>query len=124
MTGGATGPRRSRLVVVGACIAVLVTAGLVVLAVRSLPPEELDRAAVERDVAAEFEERQGVALDLDCPRDMPVASGEGYTCDGATTDGEPVSVWIQVDDRLDGSYTWSDIPAPVTPATPAPSPGG
>ena len=70
-----------------------------------LGPEALDPDAVERDVAA--------------------ASGEGYTCDGVTSDGERIEVRIQIDDRLDGSYTWGgSVPEPVTPASPAPSPGG
>ena len=87
-------------------------------------PCDLDANAVERDVAA-FEEREVVDVQLDCPADMPVASGEGYTCDGVTPDGEQVEVWIQIDDRLDGSYTWGgSVPEPVTPASPAPSPGG
>ena len=90
-----------------------------------LGPEALDPDAVERDVAAAFEEREGVDVQLDCPADMPVASGEGYTCDGVTSDGERIEVRIQIDDRLDGSYTWGgSVPEPVTPASPAPSPGG
>ena len=123
MSGSAAGRRRSRLLVVVACVAVLATASLVVLAVRSLPPDELDRADVERDIASEFEERRGVAVALDCP-DMPVASGEVYHCDGTTSAGVRLTVEIQIGDRLDGSYRWADFPGPVTTATPASSPGG
>ncbi|WP_157943997.1 DUF4333 domain-containing protein [Blastococcus atacamensis] len=90
------------------------------LLIENWGPDPLEGAVVERDIAAEFEERRGVALDLDCPREMPVASGEGYSCDGTTADGEPIDVWVQIDDRLDGTYTWGE----VMPPTPAPQPGG
>ena len=121
-----TVPRRVRT---GLWILALVVVATIapVLVIRALAPDRLEAAAVERDVAAEFEERRGVALDLDCPRDMPVTSGEGYTCEGAAADGEPIEIWIQIDDShgLDGSYTWGVVtPAPVPPAIPAPSPGG
>ena len=101
----------------------VVAAVLGILAVRALPPEALDRAAVERDVAAAFEERDGVGLDLDCP-EMPVASGEVYHCAGTTSAGVRLTVEIQIGGELDGSYEWVDFPRPVTTATPAPRPGG
>ncbi|MCA0145547.1 DUF4333 domain-containing protein [Blastococcus sp. LR1] len=104
-----TVPRRPRTGVLWALAAVLF--GGVVgcsLLVQSLEVDPLDPEVVERDIAAEYEERRNVALDLDCPRDMPVASGEGYSCRGVTAEGEQISVWIQIDDRLDGSYTWGE----------------
>ena len=119
MTAGPPRRRRSLLLLAG----VVAAAGLTVFAVRALPPPELDRTAVERDVASAFEQRGGVALDPDCP-EMPVASGEVYHCDGTTSDGERLTVEIQIGDKLDGSYDWVDFPGPVTTATPAPRPGG
>ena len=52
----------------------LVIAGVVVL-VLALQSTVLDAAAVERDVAAQFEQREGVAIELDCPDDMKVEAG-------------------------------------------------
>lgn len=96
---------------------------LAVLVVRELP-RGLDRAAVEREVAAEFEARDGVGLDLECPEGMVVASGEVHVCDGTTSDGEQVTVGIQISDDLDGSYEWWDVSGPLTTATPGRRPGG
>jgi hypothetical protein len=67
----------------------------------------LDRAAVERDVAAQFEEREGVAIDLSCDDDMQVDRGATYECAGTTADGEDVTLQIRIDAE-DGSYTWSE----------------
>ncbi|WP_158544537.1 DUF4333 domain-containing protein [Blastococcus sp. TBT05-19] len=122
-----TVPRPPRMGRLWALFGVVLALALApVLLARFVGPDPLDPAVVERDIAAEYEEQRGVALELDCPADMPVTSGEGYTCHGVTADGEPVSVWIQIDDSegLDGSYTWGVVPAPVTPPIPAPSPGG
>ena len=107
-------------------MAALAVVGLVglVLAVRALAPGELDPAAVERDVAAEFEERDGVGLDLDCPEDMAVASGETHVCHGTTSEGGQITVGIEISDELDGSYRWWDVSGPITTATPEPRPGG
>jgi hypothetical protein len=67
----------------------------------------LDRAAVERDVAAQFEEREGVALDLTCDQRMIVRPGADYECDGTTADGEDVEIRIEIRDE-DGGYTWAE----------------
>jgi hypothetical protein len=62
---------------------------------------------VQRDVAAQFEQREGVAIDLSCDQEMTVEAGRSYRCDGTTADGEQVTITIRVTDR-DGDYTWSD----------------
>lgn len=118
-------PRRPRPWVPWALAAVLFggVAGCSLLA-QGLGADPLDADVVERDVAAAYEEREGVALELDCPQDTPVASGETYACHGTRSDSRRVSVKIQIDDRLDGSYRWVDFPEPVTPPSPVPSPGG
>ncbi len=69
----------------------------------------LDPSRVERDVAALFEERYQIALDLSCPDDMKVASGEVYRCSGSTPQGEQVEIEIRIDDSLDGTYTWGEV---------------
>ena len=79
-------------------MAVLAVVGLLPLAVRALLPDELERATVEREVAAEYEERIGVAVEVRCPDEMPVASGEVYACEGTRTDGEVIYVEIQIAD--------------------------
>jgi hypothetical protein len=89
-----------------------------------LPPGDLDGEAVEQDVAAEFEQREGIGLELDCPEDMMVASGEVHVCDGTTSGGEDVTVGIEISDDLDGSYEWWHVYGPIRTATPEPRPGG
>jgi hypothetical protein len=103
---------------------VLAVGVLGVLVSCGLPAGDLDGGTVERDVAAEFEERDGVGLELDCPEDMPVASGEVHLCHGTTSDGAQVTVGIQISDDLDGSYEWWDVAGPIRTATPEPRPGG
>lgn len=90
-----------------ALIAVLL---IVALAIgRYLGPTLLDADAVERDVAAQFEERHGVALDLSCEQEMLVASGEVYRCEGRTADREEVTIEVLISDSLDGAYTWVEV---------------
>ena len=100
-------PVKSRvgLVVAGIVLLVLLIAGGTALAL-GLRSTVLDPAAVERDVAAQFEDVEGVAVALTCPDDMEVASGEVYTCSGTTADGEEVTIEIRIADSLDGAYTW------------------
>ncbi|MCV2489110.1 DUF4333 domain-containing protein [Geodermatophilus sp. YIM 151500] len=68
----------------------------------------LDRTAVERDVAAQFEQREGVALDLSCDERMLVVTGATYTCRGATADGEDVTIRITVTDAAEAAYSWAE----------------
>jgi hypothetical protein len=88
-------------------IILLVIAGVVVL-VLSLQTTVLDRAAVERDVAAQFEEREGVAIDLSCEEEMTVDSGSTYECTGTTADGEDVTLQIRIEDEDSAAYTWTE----------------
>lgn len=67
----------------------------------------LDATAVEEAVAGQFEQREGVALDLSCDRRMPVTFGAEYRCEGTTADGEDVELLITVTDR-EGTYTWAE----------------
>jgi hypothetical protein len=84
----------------------------VFLLLRAVGPGDLDPASVERDVAAEFEERGGVTLDLTCPDDMPRESGGVFLCRGTTAEGERLVVEIQIADPADDvDYRWLDYPA-------------
>ncbi|MCZ2805658.1 DUF4333 domain-containing protein [Modestobacter sp. VKM Ac-2983] len=82
---------------------------LLVAAALTLPSPfgstRLDPAAVERAVAGQFEDREGVALDLSCGEELPVRDGATYSCAGRTTDGEPVTVTITLRGE-GGDYTW------------------
>nr|WP_243851348.1 DUF4333 domain-containing protein [Modestobacter marinus] len=66
----------------------------------------LDPAAVERAVADQFEDREGVALELSCADELPVRDGATYSCAGRTVDGEPVTISITLTGE-DGDYTWA-----------------
>jgi hypothetical protein len=67
----------------------------------------LDPRAVQRDVATQFQQREGVALHLRCADQMTVEQGRTYSCDGSTADGQQVRITITITGR-DGEYTWSD----------------
>jgi hypothetical protein len=67
----------------------------------------LDPQAVQRDVAEQFQQREGVAVDLRCGDDMTVEAGRSYECSGTTADGEPVTITIDITDE-DANYTWSE----------------
>jgi uncharacterized membrane protein len=88
-------------------VVLLVIAGVVVL-VLSLRTTVLDAASAERDVAAQFEQREGVALDLTCPNDMTVKAGATYTCTGKTADGEPVTITLAITNARTAAYTWTE----------------
>jgi hypothetical protein len=68
----------------------------------------LDPAAVERDVAAQFQEREGVAVQLDCPDDMEVAANATYECTGTTDRQEQVTLQIAITDEDSAAYTWTE----------------
>jgi hypothetical protein len=88
-------------------IALLVIAAAVVL-IMSLQSTVLDPAAVERDVAAQFEQREGVAVELDCDDDMKVDANATYECTGTTADGESVTLDIAITDEKTAAYTWTE----------------
>jgi hypothetical protein len=70
-------------------------------------PGELDATEVEREVAAEYEGREGVAVELSCPDEMSMESGGVFPCRGTTEAGEDVYVEIQVaDPEEDADYHW------------------
>jgi hypothetical protein len=92
------------LVVLSVAIAAAVAGLVYVLSFTTLNPSR-----VERDVAALFEERHQIELDLSCPDDMKVVSGEVYRCSGSTPQGEQVEIEIRIDDSLDGTYSWVEV---------------
>jgi hypothetical protein len=106
-------PARKSSATVAAIVAgavLLLLAVLVVVLAMTLGPTVLDRAAVERDVAAQFEELEGVAIDLNCPDEMRVESGAEYTCTGRTAEGEEVTIAIAITDPPDDAeYTWTEV---------------
>ena len=105
--GGAAQKSAVGMIALVTGIALLVIAGVVVL-VMSLQSTVLDPAAVERDVAAQFEEREGVALELDCDDDMEVDANATYECTGTTADGESVTLDIAITDEDTAAYTWTE----------------
>jgi hypothetical protein len=98
---------RAALVVAGTAGVLALVAVAVVLTL-SLSSTVLDRTAVEADVAAQFEEREGVAIDLSCAEEMKVREGATYDCTGTTTDGEDVTLQIAITDEDSAAYTWTE----------------
>ena len=87
-------------------------AALLVLAVvlaRLLGDTVLDREAVERDVAVQFEELEGVAVDVSCPEEMTVEADAVYRCTGTTADGEDLTLEVRITDVVTASYTWEEV---------------
>jgi hypothetical protein len=102
--------RKSRVgLIAGLTAALLVLIAVGVVLAMNLGPTVLDRTAVERDVAAQFEQLEGVAIDLGCPEEMKVESGAEYSCTGTTADGEEVELAIRIGDKLNGDYTWTEV---------------
>jgi hypothetical protein len=102
--------RKSRVgLIAGLTAALLVLIAVGVVLAMNLGPTVLDRTAVERDVAAQFEQLEGVAIDLRCPEEMKVESGAEYSCTGTTADGEEVELAIRIGDKLNGDYTWTEV---------------
>lgn len=96
-------------VLVGAAALILALIAIGVVLAMHLGPTVLDRAAVERDVAAQFEQLEGVAVDLSCPQEMKVETGAEYRCTGTTADGEEVTIAIRIADERNGDYTWTEV---------------
>jgi hypothetical protein len=107
--GFAPPAQKSRVKLIAGVTAVLLLliAGAVVLAL-TLGKTLLDRSAVQRDVAAQFEQREGVGIDIDCPVDMEVENGATYDCKGTTDDGEDVTLRITIDDADAARYSWTE----------------
>jgi hypothetical protein len=102
-------PKNSRVgLVVAVTAGVLVLLAVAVVLTLGLSSTVLDRNAVEADVAAQFEEREGVAVDLSCAQEMKVASGASYECTGTTADGEDVTLRIAIADEDTAAYTWTE----------------
>ncbi len=97
---------RTRTLLIAALVAIaLAIAGATALLVYVLSATILDRTAVETAVAEQFEQREGVPLDLECDERMIVRVGGDYECEGTTADGEDVEILITVTDE-NGAYTW------------------
>lgn len=107
--GQPAAPAKSRVVLIAG-----VTAGIVALvalgAVLALTMSStvLDRNAVQQDVAAQFQEREGVAIDLECAEEMEVTSGATYECTGTTSDEEDVTLEVTITDEETAAYTWTE----------------
>jgi hypothetical protein len=101
--------RKSHVGLIAAVTALLVLliAGGTALAL-ALESTVLDTAAVERDVALQFGDREGVAVQLTCPGDMEVQAGATHECRGITADDEEVTLRITITDEMSASYTWTE----------------
>jgi hypothetical protein len=100
---------KSRLgLIAGVTVGILVLIAVAVALVLSMSSTVLDRNAVQRDVAAQFEEREGVAIDLECAEEMKVTAGATYECTGTTADGEDVTLQIAITDEDTAAYTWTE----------------
>ncbi len=105
---GATQAKPSHLRLYLGLVALALLLVLAVVLADLLGPTLLDRGAVERDVAAQFEEREGVAIDLTCDEEMRVEDDATYECTGETADGEEVDLEITITDEDSAAYTWSE----------------
>lgn len=105
---GATQAKKSRTRLYLGLAALAALLALAMVLANIMGPTVLDRAAVERDVAEQFEQREGVAIDLTCDEEMRVETGESYPCTGVTADGEEVELQITITDENFAEYTWTE----------------
>jgi hypothetical protein len=105
---GAPAPKKSRTGLIIGLVGLLVVAGIVVLLFLLLGGSVLDRGAVERDVAQQFQQREGVGIQLSCPDDMAVDQGATYRCTGTTERGEDVTLTITITGEDPATYTWQE----------------
>jgi len=102
-----TKKRNTGLMVALAVGAVLVLALAILLPTVILAKTVLDPSAVQTDVAAQFQDQEGVGITLTCPADMEVEVSQTYECTGTTDDSEDVTVVIEISDE-EGNYTWQE----------------
>jgi Domain of unknown function (DUF4333) len=100
-------PKKKRTGLVIGLSAVVVVAAVAVVLSLVLGPRVLNRSAVQRDVATQFEKREGVAITLRCDQRMTLSDRATYSCAGTTADGEHVTLEITVTDAKKALYTWS-----------------
>ncbi len=100
-------PKKSKTALWISLGVVLVLAAVTVVLFLTLSKTVLDPAAVQSDVAAQFENQEGVSIELNCPGDMEVEVGNTYECTGTTADSEDVTLVIEISDE-DGNYTWQE----------------
>lgn len=93
--------------IVGLVVLALAIVAAAVLIPTALSYTVLDPSAVQRDVAAQIEQRDGVKISLSCPQRMKVTTGATYQCTGTTAQGDKVSVTIRIVDAGSAAYTWS-----------------
>lgn len=105
----ATPARKSHVgLIIGVTAGVVAVIAVAAVLALTLGGTVLDKSAVERDVAKQFEQREGVALDLRCADDMKVTKGSHYECRGTTADGEHVTLRITITDEQNPAYTWTE----------------
>jgi hypothetical protein len=105
----ATPARKSHVgLIIGVTAGVVAVIAVAAVLALTLGGTVLDKSAVERDVATQFEQREGVALDLRCADDMKVSKGSHYECRGTTADGEHVTLRITITDEQNPAYTWTE----------------
>ena len=101
--------KKSRVgLIAGVTVGLLVLIAVGVVLALTMSSTVLDRNAVQRDVAAQFEEREGVAVELECAQEMKVESDATYECTGTTADGEDVTLQIAITDEDTAAYTWTE----------------
>lgn len=102
-------PRRSRRGLVAGIVVPAVLLVLAIVLARLFGDTVLDTGRVEKDVAAQFAERYGVAVELTCDDEMQVEQGADYECTGTTADGEEVTLRILITDERTAAYTWDEV---------------
>jgi TolB-like protein len=55
----------------------------------------------------QFQQEEGVGVQVSCPDGMALVDGATYTCTGVTADGERVRLTLRITDAGTARYTWS-----------------
>lgn len=110
---GAPGPtKKSKTPLIAGIVGLLVLLAVALLLILPGSPIGLggkvfDGDAVAEDIAQQYEDEFGLQIDVTCPPEQEVVSGESFSCDGETEEGDTVELDVEITSD-DGDYTWSE----------------
>ncbi|MBA2389376.1 MAG: DUF4333 domain-containing protein [Geodermatophilaceae bacterium] len=105
-------PKKSKTPLIAGIVALVVVVIVALLLLLPGSPIGLgstffDETAVADAIAAQYEDEFDLQVEVTCPADQEVISGETFTCEGTTEEGDDVQLDVEITSD-DGDYTWSE----------------